>query len=248
MDQKGFSLIEILVAIGIVSIISAAISSMISNMYDMENRLRVSQDGRSLQYELEQLTKQDMCGIVNLDTKTINNTLYDTNKPYAFNNTEALSGLGLTLRSNSSYGMLDIIGIQLEPWLDKTTSPYSYKYVPADDTAATAGAATRVKAQIKISYVKRGERSMIGTINEPKQFDATQPVFLVKSPSNPNIVIDCYSEESENIQKEMCTGSLGGEWDPSVTPPACKLTTADSGNSFNCLQTDSCGVVSRYIK
>lgn len=249
--QSGFSLVEIMVAVGVIAIISAAISSMVSNMYDMENRFRVTQDGRSLQYELEQITKKDLCGIVDLDLKTISNANYDANLSYVFNNTEAISGLGLTLKSDSSYGMLDIIRIQIEPWMNKSNiinNTYEYKYVVADQPpSATASAAARVKAQLKITYIKKGQRAAVGTADEPTRYFAIQPIFLVKNPADPNKIIDCYTVEVEEIQKGMCE-SLGGEWDTASTPPSCKVTTADSGNSFNCLQTDSCGVVSRYIQ
>lgn len=243
-SQKGFSLIELVIAIGIVAIISSAISSMVTNMFDLENRFRISQDGRSLQYEMEQIIKRPLCGINNLDTKTFDANNYSASKP--FDLPDGLTGMGLTLLPNSTYGILDLVSIKIEPWTDKTTNPYTFKYIIADDGANDFISANRVKAQLTITYVKKGERKLIGTKDQPKIFRINHSIYLAKNPDNPNNIIGCYPEDTDDSGRRLCE-SLGGSYDTSVVPAACHPPNNDSNNTIACLQNDPCGISSRYI-
>jgi hypothetical protein len=228
-SQAGISLVEIMIAVGVVAIISSAIATMVSNMSEMEYRMRLSQDGRSLQYELEQIARQESCGIVGLDTLNTNVGDFASHKPIPLSpGPSSLSGLGLTLNSNSFYGILEVVSIQIEPWLNKSTDPYTSAYIRADAETSTNFLDTaRIKAQLTISYVRKGEESQLTSANPPKINKASQTIFLSKVPGN-NSVTDCYSEDVELFTHSMCD-SLGGHWDASVDPAACLLPNADSG-------------------
>ncbi len=242
LNHQGFGLVQVLVAVGMLSVLTLMLASVISNSYKHEAQMAVLLEGRELSGEFIELSHSPNCGIVDLKNPiSVTDPTWNVQSLYSLPG--GLSGRFLNLKSGSKYGKLQITEISLAPYLDKTTR--ASRYIAMDGSDPTDYANTQViKASIKIDL------SSNNGVKAPVQV----PVYLYLDPTKSQI-LSCDTVDGKDNLADMCQ-AMGGVW--STTDSTCSLpcpagmnmvagvcTTLDNNGTY-CKVNEKCGVNAKY--
>lgn len=247
MTQSGFSLIQVMVGLGIVSIIGYGMMTMITNSYKHQANLAVLLEGRELGSELTELTKSANCGIPQLQNPlAISEGLFKDSKPILLES--GISGRFLTLKAGEKYSRFVINEVAITPYFDKSAQQDKYVAMNGTDADDFSGA-TIIKAALTLN---------VQASDSPKA-PIRSPIYLYLDPDRKNI-IGCESSLEDKDFVGICA-SFGGSWVEEESrcqlpcPPGlvaeegiCVAPNVETnGQDISCNVNERCKVSDKYI-
>jgi prepilin-type N-terminal cleavage/methylation domain-containing protein len=227
--QAGFTLVEILVAVGLVGILVMGLSSALLNSYKHERILQIKQGGREIQDEVRlMISTTSDCAIplpAGKDTLEIDSSFMDIanadalgpkgTTPYPDNRKLKLVSTMMTLDpadpDHNKYGNYTILETSLVPYRDPTKAEEPHYY------SADGGSGTLYRAQINVQY--SGKVGANQDKDELKFFNVNVPV-----------IISISDDGSGKKMIDHCTG-LGGYEN---TMEVCKAVGGTPQSDFTC--------------
>lgn len=198
MTQSGFSLIQVMVGLGLISIIGYGMMTMITNSYKHQTNLAVLLEGRELAAELAELTKSANCGISQLQNPiAIPADLFKDNRAISLES--GISGRFLTLKAGEKYSRFLVNEVAITPYFDKTAQTDKYVAMNGIDADDFSGA-TIVKAALTLNVQAQ---------DSPKA-PVRSPIYLYLDPDRKHI-IGCESSLEDKDFVGICA-SFGGSW------------------------------------
>lgn len=239
---NGFSLVEVLVAIAILSVISFGISSVLINSIKSDVAFRARMEGNELRTELTAMMKMDACGsqdIRNQINLTANPaTDWAANKKY--NLSRGLKSPFLTVKGSvlgspdEMYGKLKIESVEISGYFNKNTNTTSYTILTP----------TQVKASVSVTLSSKS------TSLAALEF----PIVLTLNPTA-NKIVDCQTEQTNDASDALCSDTLGGTLDetgkcilpcPSGMESLDGICVTPAGDEQFCPADDPCNIQPKY--
>lgn len=248
-NQKGFSLLQTLVAISIAGILTYSMTSMIGTSVQQEMNLRAMIDSRDLHAELGEMASLPNCGLARLATpgSTIPIEGSAWTNEFKIPLDDGIRGAGFTLTNESKYGWLQVEEIALTPYRDRTTNEQKWIALDTPDPTDFASSVV-IKGSLTVSY------STNGTDKAPSSIPV---VVRLNAPGGE--ITSCEKANSENAQlQELCTG-VGGSFD--LVSNKCALpcpsgfaqqdgtcvSSSASDENIYCKVNERCGISAAYI-
>lgn len=203
-EKSGFSLVEVLVAAGMASILALVISFMMISAKKQSVILDDRQSARTMRDEFQQAINSENCGIV--PSTAGSSTLLSFNSDLvglseSEREIQEISASGITLKAGTIYQKNKILKIRLDPHKDLTTNTESFRINggnPADDTA--------LRADINIFYEAQIPGSP-GVNFTPAP--SRHPVVIETKDVAHQEVVGCRSLQALNVVKESCLAADG---------------------------------------
>lgn len=246
-NTNGFSLIQVLVAIGLLGILTAGLMSVMANSYKHETNLGTLLEARELSGELGELVKSPNCGIVDLETPmALPAGVLPDGKTIAL--AKGVSGRFLEFKSGDSYGRFRVSNLSIAPYYDRKDR--SEKYIALDGASSTDFDHSKlVKASLRLDVFAK---------DTPKAPIRTPIVLSIDNATK--TIIGC-SVSMENTDLASVCASFGGVWDDAESRcqlpcPAglaeengvCVAKAPDAENEeMFCNVNEKCPVASKYI-
>lgn len=247
--QAGFSLLQVMVALGIAGIVTYSMTTMIGTTVQQEMNLRAMIDARDLHGELGEIASLPNCGLAKLATPGATLPLSgDKWSPdFTVPLDDGIRGAGFTLRKDAKYGWLQIEDIALTPYRDKSTNTKQWVALDTSDPADFTNAVV-IKGSLTVSYSTNGL---------DKAPTAIPIVVRLNAPGGD--IVSCEKSNSENAQlQELCTG-VGGTFDLvtnrcalpcpagfSSQGGAC-IASVSGDEDIYCKVNERCGISAEYI-
>lgn len=244
LGNQGFSIIQVLVGLGLMGILAMGFASIMANSAKHEANLGVLLEGRELSGEFSELAKSANCGVLALNSPLSFSSSLWTDAA-SINLTEGVSGRFLELKEGDKYGKFMIKGVSLSPYYDRKNRTEKYIAIDGANAADFAGASI-VKASLKLNIAtQNNEKSPIRT-----------PVYLYLNPTKTQI-IGCQASLEDSDLIGVCM-TMGGSW--LETESKCQLpcppgledrdgvcTVNNGGTDTYCNVNERCGVADKYI-
>lgn len=246
-NARGFSLLEIIVAAGLLAAVALGVSGLMSNATKSEKMLSSRFNARQFYDELSETLKEGQCAIPELLNGSgigFSDVSWGTNTKLPL--PTGISGNFFKIKSGDTYDRLEITKFEISPYFDRVES--SFKYVGLDSTDLTI--AKQIKAAISVTYIDKSN-----TKRTPSPLNV--PIYLSLDREN-NKIISCNYSNKIDMLADFCA-SVSGEWDSGTSscelacPPGSakidgRCESEDKTESQTCGPTSTCGVTdSKHI-
>lgn len=246
-SQAGVSLIEVIMGVGIMSVVGYGMMSMLSNTHKHQALINIKEEGRELVTELLEVSKGINCGIKDFEAGPIKL------KASQIENNEFISlplgvhGKGVSFTPNTSYGQYKIEDVTISPFVNKGTGKASFIAIDTAEADDLANAGL-VKGSLSLVVSSRGS----------PQLPIRVPIYA-RINTTDNEITSCNYGWDELDLMSICT-SFGGSWvDEELfcrlpCPPGLEeendICVAPGDNTrelIECEIGDQCGVSSKYL-
>lgn len=254
-SERGFTLVEVLVAVGLSTIVLFLVVKMMTDGTWADIRLNIRQETRDATEELKQMAKSPACGINQLlgnsgttgSNKTIaitadffeelaaEDTAFVSKRfneiPLNGASGDGLSSNALNFVMGRMYGKLRISDIRIMPLKipTATTPDFSYNFINPH----------KVRAQLYVAFEPQAGAA------EGQLQTIRYPVILHLNDDN-SAIVNCNSIEELATTIQMCN-HFGGEWLEELQSCDIQSNSTTTGQPTTCPVNDNCGVSSQYI-
>lgn len=240
-NKNGFSLVEVMVAIAIMSIISYMISAMLVNSAKSEATTKARIEAQELAKEVNEIMKETGCGLPDV-TKPTGIKVTDTNwvATKTYDLPLGLSSLYLNLKDGDRYGNIKINSIKLTGYRNKKDKIIQYFALPAPFSSTTM-----VKAAVAVEI--EAPATSLATIYIPVTLDinvATQVINGCSKELEDDKTADMcksfsgtYNELTQKCDLPCPDGQVENDDNECIQPP---------GNGYMCKYNDPCNVSPRF--
>lgn len=245
-DQRGFSLIEMMIVAAVISILAFGISSLLTESFKNQSKIEQKDALRFFQQEVESIIKYNAnCGISNIPTTVTN---FNDSTTYSIS---SITSPNSSISAGIQYGAVTISTLELTGHLNRTDQ--TLHYIGLDSGSTTTD--KHIQANIKISAQSKA-----------LPFSSIHlPVRLTLNDTRTQI-IGCQHllAASTNMDIGLICSSMGGDWDPSTEK--CQLPCpsgfymdekssrcvadeddSDSEEVFHCAMSTDCDPQTRFL-
>ena len=246
-NKRGFSLVEIIVAAGLLAAVALGVSGLMSNASKSEKMLSSRFNARQFYDELSETLKENQCAIPELFNESgITFTDLSWTVDTKLNLPSGINGNFFKIKTGDTYDKLEITKFEIGPYFDRVES--NFKYIGLDSTDLTK--AKMIKAAISLTYIDK-------TNSKRTPSPLNVPIYLSLDREN-NKIVSCNYANKMDMLADFCA-SVSGEWDAGTS--SCELPcpagstkidgrceSEDKAQSQTCGPTSSCGVTdSKHI-
>lgn len=240
-NARGFSLVEIIVAAGLLAAVSLGVSGLMSNASKSEKMLSSRFNARQFYDELSETLKENQCAIAELSTDsgiTFSDQSWSSDTKLSL--PTGVNGIFFKVKAGDVYERLEITKFEIGPYYDRIQS--NFKYIGLDSTDLTK--AKMIKAAISLTYIDKSN-----TKRTPSPLNI--PIYISLDRENKKIVSCNYSNKIDMLA-DFCA-SVSGEWDAGTS--SCELPcpagsakidgrceSEDKTQGQTCGPTSTCGV------
>lgn len=246
-NNKGFSLVEIIVGAGLLAAVAMGVTGLMGNAAKSEKMLSSRFNARQFYDELSETLKENQCAIPELMNESglaFTDTNWGSSSKISLPN--GVSGNFFKVKSGDTYDKLEITKFEVGPYYDRVQS--DFKYIGIDSTDLTK--AKLIKAAINLTYIDKTNKN-----RTPSPLNV--PIYISIDRVG-NKIVSCSYANKIDMLADFCA-SVSGDWDAGTS--SCELpcpagsakidgrcVSEDSGQNQTCGPTSTCGVTdSKHI-
>lgn len=244
--QNGFSLVEMMIVLGIVSIVAYGMSTLLTESFKNQSKIEQKDVMRIFQQELESMIKYNAnCGISNIPMPVTN---FNNTTSYSITSIDSPSS---NVSATTPYGALTVSSLEISGHLNR--SDKSVQYIGLDSGSVATD--KHIQANIKVGAQSKALASQFINL----------PVRLILNDARTQI-IGCQHLLAANSSMDigLICGSMGGDWNPATEK--CELpcpagfhkdeddikcvadeASEDADESIHCAMAEACSPYTRFL-